>query len=109
MNENRLEALYGELATVLIQLYSPSFPRIGSLNQVDDFTWEVSHRPLSLPMNDHLVGTLPQSGLPASDTTYDTASSYFKSRADLHVAHFKNHRNDSIHSADDARQRLESA
>ncbi|KAJ5724418.1 hypothetical protein N7493_006146 [Penicillium malachiteum] len=40
IDENKLEALYGELAEILLQLSKPSLPKIGSLRQVDDLTWE---------------------------------------------------------------------
>lgn len=39
IDDNTLELLYNQLASVLLQLSSkPSFPRIGSLTQIDDFT-----------------------------------------------------------------------
>ncbi|KAJ5440260.1 hypothetical protein N7491_002666 [Penicillium cf. griseofulvum] len=38
---------------------------IGSLTQVDNFTWEVSRRPLSMNMNELVrLGGLPRSKLP---------------------------------------------
>ncbi|KAJ5936990.1 phosphotransferase family protein [Penicillium verhagenii] len=38
IDQDRLEVLYGQLAGILLQLSAPSLPRIGSLNQIDDFT-----------------------------------------------------------------------
>lgn len=38
IDDNKLESLYGQLAGVLLQLSKISFPRIGSLTQVDNFT-----------------------------------------------------------------------
>jgi hypothetical protein len=106
-DENELEGLYGEMADILLQLSQPSFSHIGSLGQVDDFTWEVRYRPLSLPMNELIrLGSLPQGCLPSLDTTFDTASSYFESLAELHIMHLRNRRNDAIDSADDCRRKF---
>ncbi|EAU35230.1 conserved hypothetical protein [Aspergillus terreus NIH2624] len=41
-----------EHRTILLQLSRPEFPEIGSLGQVDDFTWEVTSRPFSMNMNE---------------------------------------------------------
>ncbi|KAJ5654182.1 hypothetical protein N7490_001185 [Penicillium lividum] len=105
INEEKLEALYAELAGVILQLSRPSLPRIGSLAQIDDCTWDVIYRPLSMPMNDLIqLGSLPQSKLP--QTTFETASSYFEALAELHIEHLINQRNDAIHSADDCRRKF---
>ncbi|KAJ5086431.1 hypothetical protein NUU61_007738 [Penicillium alfredii] len=42
IGENKLEMLYGHLADILLQLSKPFFPQIGSLRQIDDFTWDVA-------------------------------------------------------------------
>lgn len=106
-NKDELEQLYGELAHILLQLSRPSLCHIGSLGQIDDFTWEVAHRPLSMPMNELIrLGSLPQTCLPSLDTTFDTASSYFESLAELHIMHLMNQRNDAVDSADDCRRKF---
>ncbi|CAI7593328.1 unnamed protein product [Penicillium glandicola] len=106
-DEDELQRLYGELAHILLQLSQHSLLHIGSLSQVDDFTWEVAHRPLSMPMNELIrLGSLPQACLPSLDTTFDTASSYFESLAELHIAHLMNQRNDAVDSADDCRRKF---
>ncbi|KAL4785307.1 kinase-like domain-containing protein [Aspergillus varians] len=105
ISEEKLEALYREVADVLLQLSRPSLPRIGSLDQVDDFTWNVTARPLSMPMNTLIqLGSLPQTQFPT--TALATASSYFKTLADLHLAHLTNQRNDSISSSSDCHRKL---
>ncbi|KAL2796020.1 hypothetical protein BJX66DRAFT_350054 [Aspergillus keveii] len=104
-SEAKLEALYLEAASILLQLSRPSFPRIGSLDQIDDLTWEVTKRPLSMPMNSLVrLGTLPQSKLPAR--TFDTTSSYMEALADLHISHLIHQRNDAVDSAEDCRRKL---
>lgn len=45
---DKLEILYGQLADILLQMSRLSLPRIGSLTQVDDLTWEVMDGPLSI-------------------------------------------------------------
>ncbi|PYH99828.1 phosphotransferase family protein [Aspergillus ellipticus CBS 707.79] len=52
IDESRLEMLYGEMGDILLRLFTLSLPRIGSLTQVDDFSWEVARRPLSMNMNE---------------------------------------------------------
>ncbi|CAG7942047.1 unnamed protein product [Penicillium salamii] len=105
IDENKLEFLYRELAIVLLQLSVCSLPQIGSLDQVDDFTWEVAHRPLSMPMNELVrLGSLPQSELP--HTTFDTLSSYLEHLARLHISHLVNQRNDAVDSANDCRRKF---
>lgn len=102
IDSNKLEMLYGQLADILLQLPKLSFPRIGSLTQVDDFTWEVTRRPLSINMNELIrLGTLPRSKLPA--TSFENASSYYKALADLHLEHLVHQRNDAVDSVNDCR------
>ncbi|RAL11774.1 uncharacterized protein BO97DRAFT_470677 [Aspergillus homomorphus CBS 101889] len=94
-----------QAAKTLLQLSRLSLPRIGSLEQVDDFTWAVTKRPLSIPMYTLVeLGSLPQSKLPT--TTFDTTSSYFEALAELHITHLVHQRNDAIDSPDDCRRKL---
>ncbi|KAI2795233.1 hypothetical protein POX_a01838 [Penicillium oxalicum] len=107
IDQERLETLYRQLAGILLQLSVPSLPRIGSLRQIDDFTWEVARRPLSMNMNELVrLGTLPQSKLPGLHTTFTTSSSYFEALADLNIEHLVHQRNDSVESADDCRRKF---
>ena len=107
INEGRLEMLYGQLAGILLQLSTPSLPRIGSLSQIDDFAWEVARRPLSMNMNELVrLGGLPRSKLPDLNTTFSTSSSYIEALADLNIEHLVHQRNDSVESADDCRRKF---
>ncbi|OJJ98133.1 hypothetical protein ASPACDRAFT_62382 [Aspergillus aculeatus ATCC 16872] len=91
---DKLEMLYGQLADIFPQLSQLSLPRIGSLMQVDDFTWKPKHRPLSIGMNELVrLGTL-------------LASDYFQALANLHCEHLYHQRNDAVYSADDCRRRF---
>jgi hypothetical protein len=105
IEEAKLRCLYRELARVVLLLSQQRQNKIGSLYQVDEVTWEVTRRPLSLHMNELVrLGTLPQSKLPT--TTFDTASSYFEALAELHISHLINQRNDAVDSADDCRRKF---
>ncbi|RAH80937.1 hypothetical protein BO86DRAFT_410485 [Aspergillus japonicus CBS 114.51] len=87
ITQEKLERLYAPMADVLLQLSLPALPRIGSLSQRDDFTWEVTRRPLSMNMNELVrLGCLPRSQLPSIDTTFPTASAYVQSLADFTYA-----------------------
>ncbi|RAH68651.1 phosphotransferase family protein [Aspergillus aculeatinus CBS 121060] len=104
--EAKLRRLYAQMADVLLQLSLPALPRIGSLSQQDDFTWEVTRRPLSMNMNELVrLGCLPRSQLPHIDTTFPTASSYVQFLADLNLDHLIHQRNDAVTSADDCRRK----
>ncbi|KAL4956354.1 hypothetical protein BDW69DRAFT_192484 [Aspergillus filifer] len=89
IEEGKLEALYGEAAGISLRLSQSSWPRIGALEQIDDFTWDVTRRPFKAP-----------------NTTFDTAAEYFESLAELHITHLIHQRNDAIYSADDCRHKL---
>ncbi|KAJ5717389.1 hypothetical protein N7488_003035 [Penicillium malachiteum] len=79
IDENKLGALHGELAEIILQLSKPSLPKIGSLSQVDDLTWEVNSRPISIPMNEIIcLGSLPQSKLLTRETTFNTTKPYLE-------------------------------
>ncbi|KAJ5088849.1 hypothetical protein N7456_012465 [Penicillium angulare] len=105
IDEEKLEFLYGQLAGVLLQLSKAVFPCIGSLSQVDDFTWEVTRRSLSMNMNELVrVGGLPRSKIP--NKIFGTSSSYIEALAELNMSHLVYQRNDSIESADDCRRKF---
>ena len=105
-NEHKLETLFEQLADILLQLSTLTMPKTGSLNQIDNFTWEVTQRPLTLGMNELVrLGTLPRSKLPKPGATFETASSYFNFLADVHLDHFLHQRNDSIDDETDYRRK----
>ncbi|KAJ5174103.1 uncharacterized protein N7500_002034 [Penicillium coprophilum] len=106
VDDAKLELLYGQFADILLQLSTLRLPRIGSLVQTDDFTWEVAQRPLSYNANELVrLGTLPRSKLPRVNETFQSALSYFNKLADLHLDHLTYQQNDAIDSADDCRRR----
>lgn len=52
INPVKLQNLYKWLTKIHFSLSNLSQERIGSLKQIDDFTWEVAGRPLSLYINE---------------------------------------------------------
>ncbi|KAJ5621849.1 hypothetical protein N7528_005081 [Penicillium herquei] len=106
VDDATLQLLYRQFADILIQLSQLHLPTIGSLVQIDDFTWEVGHRPLSYNLNELVrLGTLPRSELPKSNETFQSATSYFNRLADLHMDHLIHQRNDAVDCPDDCRRR----
>ncbi|OOF91237.1 hypothetical protein ASPCADRAFT_10037 [Aspergillus carbonarius ITEM 5010] len=105
VDAGKLEMLYAQFADILLQLNKLSLPQVGSLEQIDDFTYDVARRPLSIHMNELVrLGTLPRSSLPHG--TFESASSYFDALAELHIQHLMHQRNDAIDSAIDCRRKF---
>ncbi|KAJ5196601.1 phosphotransferase family protein [Penicillium cf. viridicatum] len=93
----KLEILYEQFADVLLELNKISLPRIGSLEQTDDSTYEVTRRPLSIHMNELVrLGILPRSKL--SGNTFNSSTFYFEFLAKLHIEHLKHQHNDAVDS-----------
>lgn len=100
----RLEKLYRQFASILLQISQLEFPLIGALAETDEWQWEVTQRPLSLPMNELVrTGTLPRSKLPSS--TFETSSNYLDSLAQLHIDHLAHQRNDAVESKADCQRK----
>lgn len=101
---SKLELLYGQVADILLQLNKVSLPEIGSLEQIDDFNYKVTRRPLSIHMNELVrLGTMPRSKLPNS--SFKSSSSYLESLAEIHINHLKHQRNEAVDSAIDCRRK----
>ncbi|XWX01119.1 hypothetical protein V2A60_009144 [Cordyceps javanica] len=103
----KLEMLYRQVANVLLQLHTlklPDIPAIGSLRQTDEFSWDVTHRPLSIHMNELVrLGTLPRAKLPSA--SFNSSSDYFRSLSRLHLEHLTWQRNDAIDSKTDCQRK----
>ncbi|EED22752.1 hypothetical protein TSTA_062390 [Talaromyces stipitatus ATCC 10500] len=109
ISSERLELVYRQMADILLQLSSHCFSEIGCIskaNEDDEFDdkWVVKHRPLTFDMNELVqLGGFPAKLLPQHPFT--TASSYYESLAEMHLAHLSSQRNDAIESAEDCRQK----
>ncbi|EXV02166.1 aminoglycoside 3'-phosphotransferase/choline kinase domain protein [Metarhizium robertsii] len=104
IDEAKLEMLYRQVASILLQLSKLELPLIGALEETHERSWEVTRRPLSMPMNELVrTGTFPRAKLPTS--TFKTSSEYFQALANLHVDHLANQRNDAIESRADCQRK----
>lgn len=100
----RLEMLYRQVADVLLQLSALELPAIGSLRHKDEFSWDVTHRPLSIHLNELVrLGTLPRAELP--DITFESSSDYLISLSQLHMKHLISQRNDAVESKTDCQRK----
>ncbi|KAH8804852.1 hypothetical protein F5884DRAFT_797440 [Xylogone sp. PMI_703] len=100
--EATLKFAYGEMANVLLHLSCHSFSKIGSIGRLEDGSWSVIHRPLTMHMNLLVsAGNFSPNLLPS--TTFESASSYFDALANLSLVRLSVQRNDVITSAEDCR------
>lgn len=101
ISEEKLEFLYRQMATIVLQLSTLTFPRIGSLVEDDNGVISVEGRPLIQNMNslvDH--ARVPPCVLPS--TTYSTANEWYSALADMHLAQLVFQHNDAVENEDDA-------
>ncbi|KAL5317510.1 hypothetical protein ACEPPN_014605 [Leptodophora sp. 'Broadleaf-Isolate-01'] len=104
--EDVLESFYGKVAVHLLQLFEPSFPRIGSLSQTDEITFSVAGRPITQNMNNMLqLANIPRATLPPEDRTYRTADEWYVALAEMHIAQLVFQHNDLVTTADDCRNK----
>ncbi|KAJ2901766.1 hypothetical protein MKZ38_001386 [Zalerion maritima] len=89
ISEDVLESFYGKAAVHLLQLFEPSFPRIGSLAQTDEDTFSLAN--------------IPHAILPPKDRTYGTADEWYIMLADMNMAQLVFQRNDLVKTANDCR------
>jgi hypothetical protein len=104
IDEAKLEKLHRQVADILLQISQLELPLIGALAETNGWQWEVTQRPLSMPMNELVrTGTLPRSKLPSS--TFKASSDYLDSLAQLHIDHLAYQRNDVIESKADCQRK----
>ncbi|KAK3302830.1 kinase-like domain-containing protein [Chaetomium strumarium] len=80
---DKLERMYRQLASSILELSKLEMPKIGSL-----------HRPLTVDMNE----LVKSGGIPPSE--------WYEALADMHVAHLTFQRNSAVESADDGRDKF---
>ncbi|GJC99508.1 phosphotransferase [Colletotrichum higginsianum] len=107
ISEAVLEVIWGKVAHCLLQLSCLTFPRIGSLVEADDGSYEVSGRPLTHNMTDMVrLANIPRAVLPPEEKTYETADEWYTALADMHIAQLIFQHNDLVTSEDDCRNKL---
>lgn len=88
--KDKLERMYRQVASIMLQLSSLEMPRIGSLQQHGD-SFVVGGRPLTQEMNDLVVlGGIPPCVLPPENKTYSTSDEWYGALADMHFARTSN-------------------
>ncbi|KAF5648011.1 phosphotransferase family [Fusarium sp. NRRL 52700] len=106
ISSEKLEFLYRQMANILLQLSSLSFPRIGSLIEDKEGHISVSGRPLMQNMNSilDLTGS-PPSLLPAKDQTFATSTEWYSAMAEMNLIQLAFQQNNAIEDDDDARDK----
>ncbi|KAH7197886.1 phosphotransferase [Fusarium flagelliforme] len=105
-SESMLYSIWGKVTHCLLQLSQLTFPKIGSLVQTEEATYEVAGRPLSHNMADMIrLANIPRSILPPRDKIYGTADEWYTALAEMHIAQLIFQHNDLITSEDDCRNK----
>lgn len=97
-----------QMATFLLHLCQPSFPRIGSLveTEAEESAFSVSARPLLFNMSDMVEKAhIPHAAFPPVDKTYATADEWYVAMAEMHLAQLTFQHNDAVSSEDDCRNK----
>ena len=105
--DERIEAFYSSLSDILLELWSHTFQRIGSITLRDDGEPDIANlsRPLLLEFNNlELDGTSISSVIPLYQT-FGTATEYFNSLADLQMKRLLQQRN-SIETEEEAESKF---
>lgn len=104
ISEQKLEFLYRQMANIILQLSTISFPQIGSLVQDEDGSFSISGRPLTQNMNSlvEFAGVIP-SLLPSQQ--HYTSTTWYSAMADMHLAQITFQHNDAVLDEEDARDK----
>ncbi|KAM0228841.1 hypothetical protein ACHAPO_010478 [Fusarium lateritium] len=106
IEEGKLRKLYQRIAVIVLELYKPTFPRIGSLTQVEKGRYEVSGRPITQNMNNMIqLANIPRSVLPENTRTFASDGCWYTALAEMHMAQLLFQHNDLIRSEDDCRNK----
>ncbi|KAM3515909.1 hypothetical protein MY11210_000449 [Beauveria gryllotalpidicola] len=105
ISESELKFLYGQMANILLQLSTLSFPQIGSLVQGRHGLTSASGRPLIQNMNSLVeFASVPPEFLPSQP--YTTSKQWYSAMADMHMLQAALQRNDAVLDDDDARDKF---
>lgn len=107
IDESVLKTLYGEMANVLLELWSLDFNKIGSLDfDGNSSSWEVTRRPLTISMNEFVrCGGLPPDCFESG--TFSSTLDYFFHLSTLQLLHLHKQRN-AIDDSRDCREKYTS-
>lgn len=86
LSESNLRSLWRELARILLELAKPTFPRIGSLLEVDG-SFQVAGRPLTQNMSSMTqLAHIPAAIFPIESRTFATADEWYLELSNMHLA-----------------------
>ncbi|KID82299.1 phosphotransferase [Metarhizium guizhouense ARSEF 977] len=104
--QSTLQAIWCQVAHCLLQLSRLTFPRIGSVIEVDKGIYEVARRPITHNMTDMVrLANIPREILPPPDRTYETADQWYTALAEMHIGQLIFQHNDVVNSDDDCRNK----
>ena len=112
VDEAALQNLWGKAASCILQLSHLTFPRIGSLVEVEGEgnvkgSYSIAGRPITHNMTDMIrLANIPRCVLPLEGTTYGTADEWYVALAEMHLAQLVFQHNDVVESADDCRNKF---
>lgn len=103
ISDRALRLAFREMASLVLELSKPEFPRIGSLRQDREY-FTVTERPFTFNMNQLAASAkLPPEVL--SSGFFESAVHYFDNLAVQHLVHLRNQRNDVIEDDEDYRKK----
>ncbi|KAI3391712.1 hypothetical protein diail_6876, partial [Diaporthe ilicicola] len=103
--ESKLRRVWGIMAWCLLELAKLTFPRIGSLLELDG-SFQVAGRPLTFNMSSMTqLSNIPAAVFPAEDTTFATADEWYVQLAKMHLAQLTFQHNDLVLNEDDCRNK----
>ncbi|KFY07881.1 hypothetical protein V492_06736 [Pseudogymnoascus sp. VKM F-4246] len=99
ISDRALRIAYREMASLVLELSKPQFPRIGALEQQsDDFV--VGRRPLTFNINELVTSAnLTPTDLALTDAlspTFESSVDYFSALAEHHLSNLRKQRNDAV-------------
>lgn len=104
--EEVLQNHYQHVAACLLELSQHTFPRIGSLVEVNPGTFSIAARPVTKNMNDMLqLANIPGVILPPQLKTYQTVDEYYVWLAEMHIAQLVFQQNDLVRTEQECRNK----
>ncbi|KND88441.1 hypothetical protein TOPH_07035 [Tolypocladium ophioglossoides CBS 100239] len=104
ISEQKLAFLYRQMANIVLQLSTLTFPQIGSLVQGKCGDFSVSGRPLIQNMNS-LVEFAGVSPMLLPSQQYSTSTKWYSAMADMHLAQVTFQHNDAVLDEEDTRDK----
>ncbi|OBS20355.1 hypothetical protein FPOA_06727 [Fusarium poae] len=106
IEESTLRKLYQRISVIVLELYKPTFHRIGSLTKDNNGCYSVTGRPITQNMNNMIqLANIPKAVLPEKNQTYENDYDWYIALAEMHMAQLLFQHNDLVRSEDDCRNK----